>query len=184
MTSQWTRARVMGIRAAWLALLLPMAATSNEVTTPAKPATTSATHHVVIGLGCEGSPTLVREPHHWDPRIPNGGAPEECLDGTAKVRISPSKVDLRYNRATEHLEVVLTISEVEGHAIGELFSEALKSGVTRRDLILIDGKVIVKAFVFGKFSGTTLEIDVGSDEGAKAVAALLNGESQDNWKAG
>jgi len=121
----------------------------------------------------------VREAHRWDSRVPVGGVPEECLDGTAKVRVSPSNVELRYNRVTEHLEVVLTISEAEGRAIGTLFSAALKSGVTRRDLLLVDGKVIVKGLVFGPFSGKTFEIDAGSDEGAKAIAAILSRQASD-----
>jgi hypothetical protein len=103
-----------------------------------------------------------------------GGAPEQCLDGKAKLPLTPDHVDLRYNRVTEHLEVVLTISEADGHAIGDFFVRALKTG-TRHVLILVYGKVIVHSAVVGQFSGTTFEIDVGSDEGAKAIAAVLNG---------
>jgi hypothetical protein len=103
-----------------------------------------------------------------------GGAPEQCLDGNTKLRLTPRHVALEYNRATESFDVVLAISEADGRKVGDLFAAALKTG-TRHDLILVDGKVIVSTFIFGQFSGTTLMIGAGSDDTAKAIAAVLSG---------
>jgi hypothetical protein len=129
---------------------------------------------MVIGLTCDGSASLVKEVHYWDSRVPMGGSPEQCLDGNAKMRLTAEKVALRYNRVTEHFEVVLTLSETDGRAVSNFFAAALKTG-TRHALILVYGKVIVSTFISGPFSGTIFEINAGSDDGARAIAAILSG---------
>lgn len=182
MISHWTRARNAGFAivrpagalAALLLLLLALPAAADEVGVPKDLGAAQSPRPLVIGLTCEGSASPVRESHFWDSRVPMGGAPEQCLDGNTKLRLTPRHVALQYNGATEKLDVVLTISEADGRRIGDLFAAALKTGI-RHDLILVDGKVIISTFIFGQFSGTTLRIGPGSDDIAKAIATVLSG---------
>jgi len=102
-----------------------------------------------------------------------GGGPEQCLDGNTKLRIVPRGVALKYNPATDSLGVVLTISEAGRKAINDLFTAALMSG-KRRDLILIDGKVVISRNVASVISGPSLLIGMRSDEDARAVATVLS----------
>jgi len=179
MTSNWTRTRDAGFAIArparaLAALLLAVLALPVKADAASAPGTAQSPRPLVIGLTCEGSASPVRESHYWDSRVPVGGAPEQCLDGNTKLRLTPRHVALEYNRATESFDVVLTISEADGRKVGDLFAAALKTG-TRHDLILVDGKVIVSTFIFGQFSGTALMIGAGSDDTAKAIAAVLSG---------
>lgn len=181
MTSHWTRAR--GARfaivrpayaiAAVLLVVLALPVTAGETNAPAKSDTAQHPRPLVIGLTCDGSPSPVRELHHWDSRVPMGGGPEQCLDGNTKLRIVPRGVALKYNPATDSLGVVLTISEADRKAINDLFTAALMSG-KRRDLILIDGKVVISRNVASVISGPSLLIGMRSDEDARAVATVLS----------
>jgi hypothetical protein len=155
-----------------IVLALPVAAT--EANHPGTPGATSQPRPLTIGLVCEGSASPLKELHGWDPRVPVTDSPEQCLDAHTKRRITPSSVALEYNPATESLAVVLTVSEPDRAAINNLFTAALMSG-KRRDLILVDGKVVVSRYVASLFQGPTLLIGMRSDEDARAVAAVLSG---------
>ncbi len=160
--------------AALLLTVLALPAGAGEPSNPGRPGATSQPRPLIIGLVCEGSASPVRELHDWDPRVPMTDSPEQCLDRNTTLRIVPRSVALKYNPATENLNVVLTISEADRGAINKLFTVALLGG-QRRNLILVDGKVIVSRHVASVFSGPTLQIGMRSDEDARAVASALSG---------
>jgi len=164
---------VYDLAALVLIVLAPSSAASGG-SSPVRPGTTSKPHPLTIGLVCEGSVSPLRELHEWDPRVPMTDSPEQCLDAHTKLRISPRSVALEYNPATESLAVILTIPEADIGAVNNLFTAALMSG-KRRDLILVDGKVVVSRYVASPFSGPTMLIGMRSDEDARAVAKALSG---------
>lgn len=142
--------------AALLLTVLVLPAAASELSNPGGPGATSHPRPLIIGLACEGSASSLRELHDWDPRVPMTDSLEQCLDGHTKLRIIPRSVALKYDPETENLDVVLTISEADRGAINNLFTVGLMGG-KRRDLILVDGKVVVSRHVASVFSGPALQ---------------------------
>lgn len=159
-----------GIAIAVLASRAPAAKAGNA----GIPVAASQPGPLIVGLACEGSTSPLRELHGWDPRVPMTASPEQCMDAHTKRRIIPRSVALEHNPATESLGVVLTMSEPDRRSINDLFTAALMSG-KRRDLILVDGKVVVSRNVASVISGPTLLLGMRSDDDARAVAAVLSG---------
>lgn len=72
------------------------------------------------------------------------------------------------------------MTAADAQAVERLFDQAINGasdGKARKDVILLNDKVIVSAFVFGPFQGRTLEIDPASSDLARSIAQALVGDA-------
>lgn len=172
-----------------LPLLICMAASAIVAPTAARcdgmlTAQEGRSSHLEMGTIC-GPTTATSHLHEtwrsWDPRFSGGRVDKQCLDEKTRISIVPVKASAQFDKFSERTVVVIEMTAADGKAVEKLFSDALTgaaNGKMPRDLVLIDGKIVVSAFIASPFSGTTLEFDVGSDDDARRIAALLSGESR------
>lgn len=139
-------------------------------------------HSSQLEMGTLCGPTTATSHLHetwrsWDPRFSEGRVDKACLDEKTRISIVPVKASAQFDKFSERTVVVIEMTAADGKAVEKLFSDALAAaanGKVFRDLVLIDGKIVVGAFIASPFSGTTLEFNVGSDDDARRVAALLS----------
>jgi hypothetical protein len=130
---------------------------------------------VEIALACNAQ--TVREAkavHDWDMRFFAGPSTRECVDRKAVISITPRNVTRRRDKWSQSDSVVIEMSASDGAALEKLTDDALKGGM-RREFVLVNGKIVLSAFVSAPFSGTEFWIDPSSDDYAKGIFSLITG---------
>ena len=138
--------------------------------------------HLRIGLVCnETTSSTDGVMRGWDPRFSGGRVDEQCVDKGAVVSISPLKVSVEMSRFSGRDVVAVEMTAADGQAVERLFAQAINGaggGQARKDVILLNDKVIVSAFVFGPFQGRHFQIDPASSEVARSIVKALTGDPQ------
>lgn len=146
----------------------------------AKPESGQA-HHLEVALVCDGATPPSREVWHvWDARFAAGRVDRRCTDSRERVLVAPLKATVEFDKFAGSKYVAVQLSTDDGRAVSKLFSDALKAvpkGESRRNLVLLDGKIVVSSFISGPFEGTILDIGVDSEESANLMGAILSGKS-------
>lgn len=137
--------------------------------------------HLKIGLVCNETTSSADEVMRgWDSRFSGGRVDEQCVDKGAVVSISPLKVSVEMNRFSGRDVVAVEMTAADGQAVERLFAQAINgagSGKARKDVILLNDKVIVSAFVFGPFQGRHFQIDPASSDLARSIVQALAGDA-------
>jgi len=103
-----------------------------------------------------------------------GPSIKECIDRKTFITITPQSVTTQRDQWSESDSVVIKMSASDGVALEKLTTNAPK-GEVRREFILVDGKIVLSAFVSAPFSGTEFWIDPSSDEYAMGIFSLITG---------
>lgn len=132
-----------------------------------------------VGLKCDESTekgsAIWRD---WDQRFSQGRSRKVCIDASQRVSIIPVRSGVRYDKFADAIIVWVRMMDADGTGLRRIFDYALGSaapGTLRESVILLDGKVIVSAFVAGPFSGTLLDIDPASADASEQIAKILAG---------
>lgn len=89
----------------------------------------------------------------------------------------PKKVRVEREKFSESDVVVVEMTSSDGSALTRLTSEAVKHG-SRREFVLIGGKIVISAFVYAPFEGSELWLDPSSDDYARGISALLSADGK------
>lgn len=137
--------------------------------------TNGGIRRVEIALACSARTMPgAKEVHDWDMRFFAGPSTRECVDREALIPVTPRKVTTQRDKWSQSDSVVIELSAPDAAALKKLTSDALK-GPMRREFVLVDGRIVLSAFVSAPFSGTEFWIDPSSDDYAKGIFALITG---------
>lgn len=131
-------------------------------------------HRVEVALACdETTSSSAKVRYEWDARFFAGPSVQECVDKATLITIVPNKVHVQRDKFSESDVVVLGMTSSDALALTQLTIEAVRHG-SRREFVLVGGRIVISAFVNAPFEGHELWLDPSSDDFARGIASLLS----------